>query len=177
MSHAELVVFIVLGLYSLIGVAVIAEKYRYLSQATADLKARLAQGPAATPQTPALAKIFAETAAAPGDSRVLDRELALVQDRATAGMVYLATIGNTAPFVGLFGTVLGIMDAFANIARTGDAGFQAVSGPLSAALVATAAGLGVAIPAVIFYNYFGRRVQSHLTEVRYVLDRTSAGEG
>lgn len=174
MELADLAVLTILGAYSLIGVGIIAEKYRYLAQAGADLKARLAGGASAIPQTPALAKAFAEASGEKADPRTIDRELALVSDRATAGMVFLATIGNTAPFVGLFGTVLGIMHAFGKIASTGEAGFETVAGPLSSALIATAAGLGVAIPAVIFYNYFGRRIQSLLVEARYLLERELA---
>ncbi|HYE78650.1 MAG TPA: MotA/TolQ/ExbB proton channel family protein, partial [bacterium] len=75
------------------------------------------------------------------------------------------------------GTVLGIMEAFRSIAEEGNPSFATVSGGLSAALVATAAGLAVAIPAVIFYNYFGRRIQSHLLETRYVLEHELAAAG
>jgi len=169
----EIVVFVILGLYSVVGVAVIFEKYRYLAQAAADLHARLADRQGAVLKLPALAKAFDEVGK--HGASAIDREVALMQDRSTAGMVYLATIGNTAPFVGLFGTVLGIMAAFAGIKESGQAGFDTVAGPLSSALVATAAGLGVAIPAVIFYNYFGRRIQSLLVETRYLLERELAG--
>lgn len=170
----EIVVFVILGIYSIVGVAVIFEKYRYLAQASADLKARLADRTGASMKLPALSKVFEEV----GKHGVTaaDRELALMSDRSTAGMVYLATIGNTAPFIGLFGTVLGIMNAFSDIQKSGQAGFDTVAGPLSSALIATAAGLGVAIPAVIFYNYFGRRIQSLLVETRYLLERELAGE-
>ncbi|MEO7995338.1 MAG: MotA/TolQ/ExbB proton channel family protein [bacterium] len=177
-SKAEVIVLVILGVYSIVGVAIIWEKFKYLAEAGAALKARMSAGLQSAISHAVLAKAFTETHSAKGDkSAALDRELALVRDRATAGMVYLATIGNTAPFVGLFGTVLGIMEAFKSIAAKGSPGFAEVSGPLSSALIATAAGLGVAIPAVAFYNYFGRRIQSHLTEVRYVLEREVTGEG
>jgi biopolymer transport protein ExbB/TolQ len=70
----------------------------------------------------------------------------------------LATIASTAPYVGLFGTVLGILQAFAKIATTGQTGASVVAAPIAEALTATALGLGVAIPAVMAYNYFSGRV-------------------
>ncbi|PWU12849.1 MAG: tolQ protein [Bdellovibrio sp.] len=72
---------------------------------------------------------------------------------------FLATLGSNAPYIGLFGTVLGIMKAFNDLARSTDAGQQTVMAGISLALVATAAGLFVAIPAVISYNYFQRQVR------------------
>jgi biopolymer transport protein ExbB/biopolymer transport protein TolQ len=71
----------------------------------------------------------------------------------------LATLGNVSPFVGLFGTVLGIIRAFEAIAKTGSGGLGTVSAGIAEALVATAAGLFVAIPAVIAYNYFLGKVK------------------
>lgn len=73
---------------------------------------------------------------------------------------FLATIGSNAPYIGLFGTVLGIMKAFNDLAQATDAGQQTVMAGIAMALVATAAGLFVAIPAVIFYNYFNKKVKS-----------------
>ena len=70
------------------------------------------------------------------------------------GMGSLATIGSTAPFVGLFGTVVGIINAFKGMALTGSGGIGAVAGGIAEALITTAFGLFVAIPAVWFYNYF-----------------------
>jgi biopolymer transport protein ExbB/biopolymer transport protein TolQ len=70
------------------------------------------------------------------------------------GLSTLATIGATAPFVGLFGTVVGIINAFKGMATTGSGGIGAVAGGIAEALVTTAFGLFVAIPAVWFYNYF-----------------------
>ncbi len=71
----------------------------------------------------------------------------------------LATVGSVAPFVGLFGTVWGIIDAFHGIAMAGSASLRAVAPGISEALVATAMGLAAAIPAAIFYNYFGHVVR------------------
>lgn len=80
----------------------------------------------------------------------------------------LATIASNAPFIGLFGTVLGIMKAFNDLALAPDAGQQTVMAGISAALVATAAGLFVAIPAGMFFNYFTRKVRSIITSIESV---------
>lgn len=77
----------------------------------------------------------------------------------------LATLGNVSPFIGLFGTVLGIIRAFEAIAATGSGGLAVVSAGIAEALVATAAGLFVAIPAVIAYNYFVGRVKGLAQEM------------
>jgi len=74
------------------------------------------------------------------------------------GQVLLASIGATAPFVGLFGTVWGIYHALASISAAGSITIEKVSGPVGEALIMTAAGLAVAIPAVLAYNVFGKRV-------------------
>ena len=72
---------------------------------------------------------------------------------------FLATVGSNAPYIGLLGTVLGIMKAFNDLASSAEAGQQTVMAGISLALVATAAGLFVAIPAVVSYNYFQRQVK------------------
>lgn len=72
----------------------------------------------------------------------------------------LATIGSNAPYIGLFGTVLGIMKAFNDLATAAEAGQQTVMAGISSALIATAAGLFVAIPAVAAYNYYSKQVKS-----------------
>jgi biopolymer transport protein ExbB len=77
----------------------------------------------------------------------------------------LGTLGNNAPFIGLFGTVLGIIKAFADLARNQGGGAAAVMSGISAALVATAVGLMVAIPAVIAFNYFQSRVRRTLGRI------------
>lgn len=77
-----------------------------------------------------------------------------------AGLAVLASVGSTAPFVGLFGTVWGIMDAMTNISRIGNASIDVVAGPIGEALIATGIGIAVAIPAVLSYNYFLRRLKS-----------------
>lgn len=80
-------------------------------------------------------------------------------------LIVLATTGNVTPFVGLFGTVWGIMDAFASIGQAGSANLGAVAPGVAEALITTAAGLGAAIPAVIAYNYFVNRVRRQATEM------------
>lgn len=80
----------------------------------------------------------------------------------------LATIASNAPFIGLFGTVLGIMKAFNDLAMAPEAGQQTVMAGISVALVATAAGLFVAIPAGMFFNYFTRKVRSIINSVESV---------
>lgn len=83
-------------------------------------------------------------------------------------LAFLATIGSNAPYIGLFGTVLGIMKAFNDLAMAPEAGQQTVMAGISLALVATAAGLFVAIPATIFYNYYSRKVRSVLQSLESV---------
>jgi biopolymer transport protein ExbB len=74
-----------------------------------------------------------------------------------SGLSILATIGSISPFVGLFGTVWGIMGALTNISKSGSASLEVVAGPIGEALIATAVGIAVAVPAVIGYNFFIRR--------------------
>jgi biopolymer transport protein ExbB len=76
------------------------------------------------------------------------------------GLAVLASVGSTAPFVGLFGTVWGIMTAMKDISRLGNASIDVVAGPIGEALIATGVGIAVAIPAVLAFNYFVRRVKS-----------------
>ena len=85
--------------------------------------------------------------------RAIQRSSALTSSDMKKGVASLATIGSTAPFVGLLGTVVGIINAFVGIAATGSGGIGAVSAGIAEALVETALGLVVAIPAVWFYNY------------------------
>ena len=94
-----------------------------------------------------------------GVRRAIQRASALVATDLKKGMAVLATIGSTAVFVGLLATTLGVINAFQGIATTGSGGLGAVSGGISEALVGTAVGLFVAIPAVWFYNYLTGRVE------------------
>ena len=91
-------------------------------------------------------------------TRVLRDALHAVLDKLQFGQVLLATVGSTAPFVGLLGTVWGIYHALTGIAAAGQISIDKVAGPVGEALIMTAAGLAVAIPAVLGYNIFGRRI-------------------
>lgn len=91
-------------------------------------------------------------------TRVLRDALHRVLDKLQFGQVLLATVGSTAPFVGLLGTVWGIYHALTGIANAGQITIDKVSGPVGEALIMTAAGLAVAIPAVLGYNIFGRLI-------------------
>ena len=81
------------------------------------------------------------------------------QQRLESGLTMLASIGSTAPFVGLFGTVLGIMHAMHDISASGSASLDVVAGPIGDALIATAIGIAVAVPAVLAYNFFLRKAK------------------
>ena len=91
--------------------------------------------------------------------RAIQRAAALTANDLKKGIPSLATIGATAPFVGLLGTVVGVINAFAGIGAQGSAGLGAVSAGISEALIETALGLVVAIPAVWLYNYFTGRLE------------------
>jgi biopolymer transport protein ExbB/biopolymer transport protein TolQ len=89
----------------------------------------------------------------------VERAAALTTAEMKRGIGGLATIGSTAPFVGLFGTVIGIINAFTGMATTGSGGIGAVSAGIAEALITTAVGLGVAIPAVWIFNYFQGQIE------------------
>jgi biopolymer transport protein ExbB len=80
----------------------------------------------------------------------------------------LGTLGNIAPLIGLFGTVVGIIRAFHSLSVSGSAGPSVISAGIAEALVTTAAGLVVAVPAVVFYNYFLRRAETVMNEIESV---------
>ncbi len=114
--------------------------------------------------------------------RAIQRASALTANDLKKGVAALATIGATAPFVGLLGTVVGIITAFQGIAAQGSGGLGAVSAGIAEALVETALGLVVAIPAVWFYNYLTGRIEYFNVEmdnssselVDYFIKKTSA---
>jgi biopolymer transport protein ExbB/biopolymer transport protein TolQ len=97
--------------------------------------------------------------------RAAERASLLVVADLRKGIGGLGTIGATAPFVGLFGTVIGIINAFAAIARTGTGGFQTVAAGIAEALVTTALGLMVALPAVWLHNYLVQKVEGFQVEM------------
>src|SRR5216683_5813103 len=97
--------------------------------------------------------------------RALERAEAIVHAELKRGVSSLATIGSTGPFVGLFGTVVGIINAFNGITQQKSTGLGAVAGGISEALVTTAVGLFVALPAVWAYNYFSGRIEAFDVEM------------
>lgn len=97
--------------------------------------------------------------------RALQRATAILIEELKKGLGGLATIGATAPFVGLFGTTVGIINAFQGMTAGETTGLAAVAGGISEALVATAMGLFVAVPAVWMYNYFTTKIDSFVVEM------------
>ena len=96
----------------------------------------------------------------------LDRAVDVVNNRLQTGLAFLATVGSTAPFVGLFGTVWGIYHALTAIGIAGQASIDKVAGPVGEALIMTALGLAVAVPAVLGYNWLVRRNRVAMENVR-----------
>ena len=117
--------------------------------------------------------------------RALERAEAIVHAELKRGVSGLATIGSTAPFVGLFGTVVGIINAFKGISQKKSTGLGAVAGGISEALVTTAIGLFVAIPAVWMFNLFTGKIESFDVEmgnssselIDYFLKRSQRSSG
>lgn len=97
--------------------------------------------------------------------RALDRAVSLTSAEMKKGTGGLATIGSSAPFIGLFGTVVGIINAFTGIATSGSGGLAAVSAGISEALITTAFGIMVAVPAVMAFNYFTTRLERFQIEM------------
>lgn len=116
-----------------------------------------------------LAAACAAVVAQPGGRNARDRALRhAVHDqvhRLEAYIPALATIASTAPFIGLFGTVIGVIRAFQSIATTRGGGPEVVAAGIAEALVSTAAGIFVAVPALIAYNYFARRLHRLVAEI------------
>jgi biopolymer transport protein ExbB/TolQ len=98
-------------------------------------------------------------------SNAMEREITVATAKLERYTSIVATIGNTAVYIGLFGTVLGIIRAFHDISAAGAGGMSIVIGGVAEALVCTATGLFVAIPAVIAYNYFTKRVERFITDM------------
>jgi len=99
-------------------------------------------------------------------SMSIQRAIDNVQSRMQDGLAFLATVGSTAPFVGLFGTVWGIYHALTAIGIAGQASIDKVAGPVGEALIMTAMGLAVAVPAVLGYNWLVRRNKAAMEQVR-----------
>ena len=100
--------------------------------------------------------------------RAVERNMLLEVTNLKRGLAVLATVGATAPFVGLLGTTMGIVNAFTGMAATGSGGLAAIGGGIAEALITTAFGLIVAIPAVWAYNYFTTKIDNLTAEMTYV---------
>jgi biopolymer transport protein ExbB/biopolymer transport protein TolQ len=99
--------------------------------------------------------------------RATERQMMILLAELKKGLGILATVGATAPFVGLLGTTMGIVNAFTGMAVSGSGGLAAISAGIAEALITTAFGLLVAIPAVWFYNYFQTRIDAITVEMTY----------
>ena len=95
----------------------------------------------------------------------VERAVGSVQNKLQNGLAFLATVGSTSPFVGLFGTVWGIYNALVKIGMSGQASIDKVAGPVGESLIMTAIGLAVAVPAVLGYNWLVRRNKAVMEDV------------
>ena len=100
--------------------------------------------------------------------RAVERNMLLEITNLKRGLAVLATVGSTAPFVGLLGTTMGIVNAFTGMAASGSGGLAAIGAGIAEALITTAFGLLVAIPAVWAYNYFSTKIDNLVAEMTYV---------
>lgn len=177
-------VMYLLALYSILGLAVLIEKLAFLRKISGseiesarkaaddalagNLEPLSGDGPVAA-IIARLNKLANDGLTTDALVRAAEREVARLEDLAMRGMIWLAIIGNTAPFVGLFGTVIGIIRAFHGLSRQGlladpSQNSELIRG-IAEALVATATGLLVAVPAVIAYNYLLREIRSRTTRI------------
>ena len=172
-------VMYLLSIFSIVVVAIALEKVFYLARVAkkinllknAVLKGNIAEFESlkSDPLMPLYLRIYEirKTINTVDDAiRWLTRGVDRLEARLTMGIGWLATIGNTAPFVGLFGTVLGIIRAFHSLSQADPAAYGSVSRGISEALVATASGLVVAVPSVMLYNYFVRRILNMMIIIR-----------
>jgi biopolymer transport protein ExbB len=123
--------------------------------------------------TPKGGSLAGRPAAEPNAERIMaavERERQRVSLRMRRGLWILGTVGATAPFVGLFGTVVGIMNAFHDMAHTGQGGFAVVSAGISEALITTAAGIAVAVLAVVLFNVLNTHVQQLTLQLRLLTE-------
>lgn len=176
------IVFVLLGLLSVYSIAVIWERWNFYRKSTADLNTFLArvrqdavkgeaqQALAAAKAYKGLAgPVMAAALSARGGyderSRAVERVIERQSARLDKGLVTLGTLGSVTPFIGLFGTVIGVIRAFKGLSGAGEAGAAALAIGIAEALVATGMGLFVAIPAVVAYNYFHARQKEFIDEV------------
>ena len=99
--------------------------------------------------------------------RAVERQMLILRSELNRGTAVLATVGSTAPFVGLLGTTMGIVNSFTGMAESGSGGLASVSAGISEALITTAFGLAVAIPAVWSFNYFQTKIENLTVEMTY----------
>jgi biopolymer transport protein TolQ len=109
-----------------------------------------------------------------GLPETFDTFIQFQQPKLEKSLTFLATVGSNAPYIGLFGTVLGIMKSFYDLANASSAGQQTVMAGISAALIATAAGLMVAIPNILAFNYFQKQVKSIIAGIETCKDMVLA---
>ena len=163
---AEWVLWLLVAL-SAVSVAVIIERFWYLGRYRVDARGLLTETRRLLEQDVSAhgpGRAGAEVAQAGAIEGAKARE----RLRLERHLAYLATLGSNAPFIGLFGTVLGIIRAFHDLAGNQTGGPSVVMAGISEALVATAVGLLVAIPAVVAFNHFSRRVRARMTEVDWM---------
>lgn len=171
MYGVQWVLWLLIGL-SIASVAVMLERFWYFATYRKDEKALAGDiaellrrssarpGPAGQKESG-----YPEVLAAAAEGAKVRERLALERN-----LAFLGTLGSNAPFIGLFGTVLGIIKAFHDLAGNQTGGPAVVMAGISEALVATAVGLMVAIPAVVSFNYFNRRVRTTMTQVDWMIE-------
>src|SRR3954452_16158622 len=146
---------------SVLSIAVMAERFWYFATHTTEAKTLAAD----------ILELL-KSKQGPTDNDALDGAMAGAKAREKLrlerNLAFLGTLGSNAPFIGLFGTVLGIIKAFHDLAGSQAGGPAVVMAGISEALVATAVGLMVAIPAVAAFNYFNRRVRACMTQVDWL---------
>jgi biopolymer transport protein TolQ len=190
--YADQAVLVLLVALSFASIAMIIERYLFLSKI-----AKRSKGHQKTIELAILSRDLSSIKSIAKDSQSMEgKAVAYALDRMEKGVTggieevfqaiaqverprlerslgFLATVGSNAPYIGLFGTVLGIMKAFHDMANATDGGQSTVMAGISAALIATAAGLMVAIPAVLAYNYFQKQVKAilgNLTTCQQILE-------
>jgi biopolymer transport protein TolQ len=185
--YADQVVLVVLLIMSVVSIAMIFERFMTLKKISSEserIRSRIrmalqtnslqdfediAKDPLSTEgRAAAQALKHFKTSGEKGFEQVFNTFILTEKPDLEKFLPILATISSNAPYIGLLGTVLGIMKAFNDLALATNAGQQTVMAGISTALVATAAGLFVAIPASIFFNYFTRKVRAILTSLESV---------
>ena len=175
------VILLVLLFFSIITWAIIVYKYRYLSRLeketdqfkrlfsknrSNEIFYQMARSFAENPYANLFNIVITENQLPKENVKIELKRIVYVEStRIERFQNFLATTGSTAPFIGLFGTVWGIMDSFRGIGKTGSASLATVAPGIAEALIATAAGLAAAIPAVMAFNYFQGKVRRHITEL------------